>query len=1264
MTNAAVRFSRLAIFGLVVVAVAILASSGVRDLRASPPLDDRGLLFYLSGDRGFTADKAARNPEPNFQANVRLIPDGARGGAISCDHTQLLSYRAPGNIYAQRGTLSFFWRSREAVGPTEFPIFRVGYADHSSWDMVFLRIDYNGHGFDAFVTDISLARTRLSVNLPVFPAAGDWTHLAISWDETQGVRFYIDGRLAAVKETRAVYDAGLDQFGPHSRIISPYQVQSAYNFVRGGDLDELRIYDHMLADEEVLALARQAEAPAVAPLSRDANDLRWRQEWWHRYGWDLEAPAMLRARATSVRKVEIQDVYDIKRWWWKATDGIRETTWPGVYNRSRLPGRLDYFVLPDWDCYSESGKSVRFLMPDEPWNHLEIAGAAWGTMTAISGSREARLFARPEGVYKTAHALTSPVRGGTLRFDNAIQETPIGELSAYHVAAGVEPAGAHTLAYVLSGAANPAPASEPVYDFIVGRFPPDERQTMVARPAGATAGTRPTYSDVGMPLVHVIVPGPRSTTDDDGLDGIAIDLPPLAVRATHGGAFPLNIRIKDPLWLHRDLFDFSFSVKPGEARTLWLDTRDRILPPGKSLYVTLAGAGPDFGPSSLEGATLRLVFKSRDAAKTEHALDRFTQARDLYAHIVEERPTSPKLDLYNRFKGDLDDLLRVDPTNQRGLEYRYEGVPGSPKPPFAQPPAPAGVPVWAFRQVELLRRLEHVVFWVIDKRQIANGELGGGLSDDGDLTNVWPGMAFMGSAPDKIADSLRREADAFYAQGMFTNGLPTIQTDELHSYEEGIQALSQVMMLDYGSPRQIERAMETTRGVEGITAVNTAGHRHIRSSYYSGTKVATDSVWGVAKTASYLVLHPAFELVEFNGNPRAKRLVVEVADGLLQHRRQDKDGRFRLDATIRFDTDAGTPGPLGRVWGLFWAALIWTGDAKYGAPLLDVGPDILTQINGNALDVLGVRDRWRDQVVPNATGNQRHTAWQLTGDLKYLEALYADQIEAAAHREYYNTDGHPWIDRIVVNTAEIQRSRLGGVALVRNAIYPGHLVSWRFTPPATAQSVAILVSDPQPNRMTIRAFNLETRPVDVQMTAWGVDPGSWRVTQAVDDAGAPASGSGAVSREVALERTTTLALRFPPRATSRVTLELITPGTPYWSRPDLGIDPQDVTVTDLRVSVVVHSLGSVPAPPTTVAVLNAAGLIVASAPMTALDAPTDLRPRTTTVTLALPPGVDRGRWTVVIDPEHRLTEITRRNNVVTLLPDPPAPARPTLTGAR
>ncbi len=235
---------------------ALLAAS---ILRAAEP----GLLFHLSGDKGFTADFAAGDPEPNFLKDVKIVRDGAKGAAFECAGTQLMAYRAPGNIHAQRGTLAFYWRSREPVGPTAFPIFRVGYADHSSWDMVWLRIDYNGEsGFDAFVTDASLSRIRVRYRMPRFPAPNQWTHFALAWDETRGVQFYVNGALAAAKDTPALLDAALDQFGPHSRIISPMNVQSAYNFIRGGDIDEVRIYDRMLAPANIVALSRGQRASA------------------------------------------------------------------------------------------------------------------------------------------------------------------------------------------------------------------------------------------------------------------------------------------------------------------------------------------------------------------------------------------------------------------------------------------------------------------------------------------------------------------------------------------------------------------------------------------------------------------------------------------------------------------------------------------------------------------------------------------------------------------------------------------------------------------------------------------------------------------------------------------------------------------------------------------------------------------------------------------------------------------------------------------
>ena len=266
---------------------------------AVPESHEPGLLFYLSGDHGLRPDfSAAGTREPNYLSDVTVQPGGAKGSYLRCGNNQLLSYWAPGNIYSQRGTLSFYWRSREPVDATEFPVFRVGYADHSSWDQVWLRIDYNGHGFDAFVTDNSLGRTRVSYTMPGFPRPNEWVHLTLAWDETQGIRFYVNGKLAGSKAATGPFDAALDQFGPHSRIIGPTGVESSYNFDRGGDIDELRIYDHMLSDDNVEQLAR-GEAPlsplpqapqAISKPAQTTSDLAAnsarQREWAVRYGWN------------------------------------------------------------------------------------------------------------------------------------------------------------------------------------------------------------------------------------------------------------------------------------------------------------------------------------------------------------------------------------------------------------------------------------------------------------------------------------------------------------------------------------------------------------------------------------------------------------------------------------------------------------------------------------------------------------------------------------------------------------------------------------------------------------------------------------------------------------------------------------------------------------------------------------------------------------------------------------------------------------------
>lgn len=445
--------------------------------------------------------------------------------------------------------------------------------------------------------------------------------------------------------------------------------------------------------------------------------------------------------------------------------------------------------------------------------------------------------------------------------------------------------------------------------------------------------------------------------------------------------------------------------------------------------------------------------------------------------------------------------------------------------------------------------------------------------------------------------------------------------------------------------------MATARGLEGVTGINAAGHRHMRSAYYSGTKLAAEDPWGWAKPYSYLVLQVPQLLVSYNGSPAAKKYLLELTDGLLAHRRVGGDGRVTLPSAIHFATDRDGPG--GRTyspWHMYWSAWEFTGERRYLAPILDGGPASWQNVSANALDLLQLRgDLGRDDTTgPGRGPGNPHLQWQLTGDKSDLVRLYGEQIETCALLEFINTEGSLWIDRVNVPYTEIQRARLGGVALVRNALFPGHTVSWSFRAPANERSVGLLLPNATRTSFQVVACNLETSPVRATMTGWSIDPGMWEITQGIDANDDDHADGPVTTRTEKFERTGSLAFTFPPRATTVLTLRLKTAGTPYWQRPDLGLDRADIRVAGRDVHVRVHSLGSVASPASSIALRDSAGRLLSSVAIPALEAPNDLVPKTADILLPLPAGSSTTGTRVEIDPDHRLEEITTRNNAVSL----------------
>ncbi|MFN3434134.1 MAG: LamG domain-containing protein, partial [Sphingomonas sp.] len=350
---------------------------------------------------------------------------------------------------------------------------------------------------------------------------------------------------------------------------------------------------------------------------------------------------------------------------------------------------------------------------------------------------------------------------------------------------------------------------------------------------------------------------------------------------------------------------------------------------------------------------------------------------------------------------------------------------------------------------------------------------------------------------------------------------------------------------------------------------------------------------------------------------------------------------------INWDTDAtrvGDGGGVSTPLQAAWASWRFTGDDKYLRPIaarLGKSASGIAELNENAFDLMPGGAALRARIA-KAAGNDpfaRYAAWAASGDPAPLAALHADAWVDKTQHQYMYTEGHWWSDRVEQPNEILQRERLGGIALRRNQSWPGNTVSWRFAEDGAAEQVAILVPNPTREAFKVIAYNTGDRPQRATMATWNVTAGEWSV--AVD--GKPAA-------TVPLERSAGTEVTFAPHATTVIEAKLLRATTPVEKRPDIGIGRDDVVVAGRRVTLTVHGLGSVPSGAGRATLVTPDGRTVASGAIPPIAAPTDLTPRTVTVRLAIPAGIDAQTLTARVALAGDAAEVTQANNIV-------APAR-------
>jgi len=171
--------------------------------------------------------------------------------------------------------------------------------------------------------------------------------------------------------------------------------------------------------------------------------------------------------------------------------------------------------------------------------------------------------------------------------------------------------------------------------------------------------------------------------------------------------------------------------------------------------------------------------------------------------------------------------------------------------------------------------------------------------------------------------------------------------------------------------------------------------------------------------------------------------------------------------------------------------------------------------------------------------------------------------------------------------------------------------------------------------------------VESTLSVWKIKPGKWRIRQGIDSNNDHIPDTEVNEKVLQLERGSAIECAFAPRKNTVLQLELIEPSknTP-WKLPDLAINKKSVKIGENEVTVKVYSQGAIATPETVLELRDAAGEKVKTALIPSLEAPLDLVPRWTDVKIILPEGTDVNHGSVVIDPDKKINQITRKNAVI------------------
>jgi hypothetical protein len=775
------------------------------------------------------------------------------------------------------------------------------------------------------------------------------------------------------------------------------------------------------------------------------------------------------------------------------------------------------------------------------------------------------------------------------------------------------------------------------------RFFRETDRTVYALTEGAEKSGQPIKLGEGQQVHFMTAPLP----DHLPVGAVRVDM---KLNGIEAGRF-VSLTVQDPLIGNQELMHFDVQAgEHGRVQAL-LDFPDQILPRSGRIWITLGSDKPaTLDPSS----TFSVLTVDESVAKPEHIAWRLFLLKGYFYTVSEARPfTMQKWDVkwlteydgkewrIQRLRPQILDMYRtvehlreVAPDHPIAVGQYYRWLNRGREDLLVQSDIPEiketpGVPRWATLVAKAAETIVAIPDWWIQHRMSPHGELGGNLADDCDFYQWWVPSALMDSEGfgKRTREKFEVVAEVL-KQHHLRDGINRRAGDPLHAYEEGQDHFAIMPLLFYGDPYYVEELMIAARTVDKMlyrTPEGTIRFGVTEFGWPTANPATTRPVTKAEQSSkSALFLHSHLMLAWYNHNPHA----VDVLKGFADDHGGWVEGAYGAGPHINFAVYwiTGDPKYLGLTpdgkqgrnpWARFQPLFSQHGKEAKQQPWWPAYESSVGQnwnagwwawATGHRIDILEKSLIYEMYGSPTGNGG---------GTVKFL---------------YMWTEAEKFTDRVFLASETIAQAMLGG-ATVRDTIWPAYAVSYE----ELGGDFAALVLEQGKDRLKVAMVNLRDQPRTGGFRVWQLEHGRYELT--IGPEGQPPSET----KSLELARMDRIDVTLPPKQVIVYDLKQIEKLDDICTRADLAIGKRDVTRDGDAVTVIVHNIGSAAATGT-VALVDDAGKVVSTSEQITLEAPLDMVPRTTKVSLKWAAGATA----VVVDPGGDVPEITELNNRASL----------------